>query len=147
MVPIRIYFMVSLLGLLMTSCRQKDSKAAVLTSKECVDYIFKKDDSLGTVRNHACEEISLSETIKQYTSSLNELDFTNCPDDFSDAFNTHITAWNEMIEVTDKYPDLRGEMHDLFDSIEKGKDSIVFKSRLKAIWDTWGPIEKAKKTE
>ncbi|NNC69658.1 MAG: hypothetical protein HKN90_02430 [Flavobacteriaceae bacterium] len=116
-------------------------------SQECVDHIFKKDDSLGTVRNHTSEEISLSETIKRYTAALNHLDFSNCPDEFSAAFNEHIVAWNQMKDVTDRYSDLRGEMHDLFDVIDKSKDSSEFRAHLKAIWDTWEPIEKARNTQ
>ena len=46
-----------------------------------------------------------------------------------------------MTMVTDQYPNLRGEMHDLFDIIEKGKDSGAFKTHLKAIWDTWENVE------
>ena len=147
MIPLKVFICAFLCGFIIVSCQQKESKKAMQNSQECVDHIFKKDDSLGTVRNHASEEISLSETIKRYTAALNHLDFSNCPDEFSAAFNEHIVSWNQMEDVTDKYPDLRGEMHDLFDIIDKSRDSIEFRSHLKAIWDTWEPIEKARNTK
>ena len=140
----KIYIVVLVLLATYSCQKTKKEKAIVRTSQECVAYIFKTDDSLGTVRNHSCEKISLSQTIKQYTAELNKLDFSNCPEDFSNAFEAHITAWDKMTEVTDRHNELRGEMHDLFDSIEKSTDSSEFKVRLKAIWNTWKPIEAAK---
>ncbi|MDJ0645873.1 MAG: hypothetical protein QNJ57_07830 [Flavobacteriaceae bacterium] len=138
-------YTLSLLLLMIFSCQKtKKEDSIARTSEQCVTYILKKDDSLGTIRNHSCEKISLSTTIQQYTSSLNELDFSNCPEDFSKAFKDHISAWNEMTAITDRHDQLRGEMHDLFDIIEKSLDSTEFAARLKAIWDTWEPIEKAK---
>lgn len=121
------------------SCKAEKTKTH---SKECIEVILKKDDSLGTIRNHACEKISLSNTINQYTSSLNNLDFLNCPEDFKNAFQLHIKAWNDMTSITNNYDSLRGEMHTLFDEIESSKDSIIFKQKLKIIWDTWAVIEK-----
>lgn len=47
-----------------------------------------------------------------------------------------------MLEITNKYPELRGEMHNLFDQLEKGNDAAEFKRYLKQIWDTWAEIEK-----
>lgn len=48
-----------------------------------------------------------------------------------------------MVKITDKYSGYRGEMHELFKKIESEKDSTEFKIRLKAIWNTWGKVEKA----
>ena len=115
------------------------------SSKECVDRIIAIDDSLGTIRNHACKTISLSQTIKNYTDGLSNIDYTSCPKIFTQAFQFHIEAWLDMMEVTDHYPQLRGEMHDLFDAIEKGVHKELFDPRLKAIWDTWADIESAMK--
>ena len=123
------------------SCKSEKSK---ITAKDCVDAIMKKDDSLGTVRNHACEKISLSKTIASYTSSLNNLDFSSCPKSFTKAFELHIDAWNDMVTITNNHDSLRGEMHELFDKIEVSTDSVLFKQKLKTIWDTWEEIEKSK---
>ncbi|EDP69611.1 hypothetical protein FBALC1_05483 [Flavobacteriales bacterium ALC-1] len=112
--------------------------------RDCVTSILKQDDSLGTVRNHNCETISLSKTIAQYVNSVNNLNYENCTEEFEIAFKNHMIAWTEIQQVTDKYSNLRGEMHDLFDSIEKRKDSSVFKALLKNIWNTWEDVETAK---
>lgn len=126
----------------MTSCKKTNSPAK---ASNCTERILKIDDSLGSVRNHACENKSLSKTIGDYATVLSNLDFTNCPANFKNAFKKHEIAWQDMIHVTKNYPDLRGELHDLFDQIEAGPDSLEFKNRLKLIWDTWAKIEEAAK--
>ena len=121
-----------------------DNKQSIdLNEKNCISNILSLDDSLGTIRNHACESISLSETIKQYVRSVNNLDFDNCPYEFTNAFKNHLKAWEDMQKFTNRYPDMRGEMHVLFDEIGKGKDKNIFEPILKEIWDTWAEIEKA----
>ena len=112
---------------------------------QCIKNVFSIDDSLGSVRNHACETIALSQTISNYTSALKKLNFKDCPEEFKKAFKDHWIAWDDMIPVVNNYPDLRGEMHDLFDQIEIGADSSAFNIKLKAIWDTWAIIEQNSK--
>ncbi|MEZ4930947.1 MAG: hypothetical protein R2788_02290 [Saprospiraceae bacterium] len=58
---------------------------------------------------------------------------------------TMSSAWKQMIPFVKQYPALRGEMHDLFDELEKGKDADEFKPLLKEVWVTWGAIEEAMK--
>jgi hypothetical protein len=74
---------------------------------------------------------------------MKKLDFQGCPPDFTVAFEKHRQAWNDMIPLVKKYPDLRGEMHVLFDQLEKGEDAERFKLLLKNVWDTWGEVEEA----
>lgn len=136
-----------LLCFALMACNNSSKKDKALTNKDaiCIDTILKTDGELGKVRNHACEQISLSKTIDNYTHSLQALDFEDCPKDFTLAFKAHINAWEDIKKVTDDYPELRGEMHDLFAEIENSKDSIEFKQLTKRIWDTWGDIETAAK--
>jgi hypothetical protein len=47
-----------------------------------------------------------------------------------------------MIEITDEYPEWRGEMHVLFDSLNSSADSVPFNQKLDAIWNTWEEVEK-----
>ena len=101
------------------------------------------DDSLGTIRNHACVTLSLSQTIRDYADALGNLDFSNCPGDFAQAFDMHRQAWLAIIPVVENYPGMRGEMHDLFSQLEVSADSAIFRIRLAAIWDTWGAVEAA----
>ncbi len=136
---------------ILVGCKEKQRHkspahtASADSYKNCIETILKKDDSLGTLRNHGSETVSLSETIKNYSKALKRLDFSSCPEGFSKAFDEHISAWNQMLSVTDKYPDLRGELHDIFDQIKTTPDSMVFETRLKAIWDTWESIDSIKK--
>ena len=122
-------------------CKQKE-KSTVVLNKNCIDKIIKIDDSLGKIRNHECEKISLSQTITNYANSLNNLDFNDCPQHFKIAFKNHEQAWRNMISLTNNYSEIRGEMHNLFNQIEASKDSATFKPLLKNIWDTWSVIEK-----
>lgn len=108
---------------------------------ECMKIVLKRDQEFGEIRNHSSEQISLSETIDLYTSSLKSLDYSNCPEKFRLAFDEHINAWLGIKLVSDKYPEIRGELHDLFTRLENSKDSIEFKIQSKKIWDTWNIIE------
>lgn len=110
-----------------------------------MDRVIALDDSLGKVRNHACETISLGETIRQYAAGMEKANYESCPPAFVAAFNKHREAWLAVLLVADQYPALRGEMHDLFKNLESGKDSAAFKPLVKSIWDTWGDVEKAVK--
>jgi hypothetical protein len=109
--------------------------------KACIATVLQKDAELGKIRNHASEQISLSETIDIYTAGLKALDYSKCPTAFTTAFNEHIDAWLAIKPITDKYPEFRGELHELFNRLEKSKDSIEFKLQSKKIWDTWSEIE------
>ncbi len=129
------------------SCKKdKSSKHSDLVSqKECIDNILKQDDSLGKIRNASCKQVSLSKSLTNYTNEINQFNYNNCPEIFSKAFKTHEAAWNDIMVITNKYPNLRGEMHDLFDQIEVGSDSTQFKILLKNIWDTWADVETTSK--
>ncbi len=113
--------------------------------KSCIETVLRIDDSLGTIRNHACETVSLSQAVTNYTESLGKIDFRQCPAEFTEAFNIHKKAWINFKQVSDIYPALRGEMHDLFDTIEKSADSTEFKKQSKLIWDTWAKIDEIAK--
>lgn len=133
--------------LFLISCGLGDSGAQNennSTHADCVESILAKDAELGEIRNHACEKISLEQTIGEYVDGLKAMDFNACSPGFSQAFEKHIQAWISMMQFVKNYPDMRGEMHVLFDEIEKGEDAESFKPLLKNIWDTWGEIEKAK---
>lgn len=127
---------------LLFSCNGSKSKTDNSKIKEdCVSKIFIKDSLLGGIRNHASENISLSETIENYSDSVLSLDFKDCPEEFKIAFHNHIEAWLEMRKVTDKNLELRGELHTIFEELEISKDSTEFKSHLKKIFDTWEIVE------
>lgn len=137
-------FMLTICIFMACSEKKKNTNTSKNNSKGCIEAILKKDDSLGKLRNHACKTISLDKTITQYVEAIDNLNFEGCPEDFKNGFQSHIKAWSKMSEFTESYSDLRGEMHVLFNTIEKEKDSAAFKPLLKAIWDTWAEIETAK---
>jgi len=116
-----------------------------VSEKACIDMVIRVDDSLGKIRNHACETATLSQAITGYAAGISKIDFEECTAAFKTAFEKHRQAWIDFRELSDKYPDLRAEMHDLFDQLEKSKDSLLFKKLSKQIWDTWGDIEKVMK--
>ncbi len=122
---------------------KNESTTTSLTPRNCIQQIIAIDDSLGTLRNHACENIPLAETIRNYADGLSQLNYNNCPPAFNKAFEKHWTAWREMIPLVEKYPEMRGEMHDLFDQIKMTKDSVTFNPLLNDIWDTWAEVEAA----
>ncbi len=134
------------------SCDNADSKQqnptaaqTTISPQKAIEKVIAQDETLGGIRNHACETIPLAITIQQYADGLGEIDFSNCPEEFTKAFARHRDAWVQMIPFVEKYPDLRGEMHDLFDQFEKGDEADIFKPLLKAIWDTWAEVEEAMK--
>ena len=128
------------------TCKQKE-KSVVSEIKSCEETIIEQDSIFGIIRNHASEENSLSKSISNYLAALKSLDYSNCSEQFYNAFYSHIAAWDSLTKVTDNYPDLRGELHDLFKDIEQTKDSTAFTAYLNAIWSTWSDVESQIKTQ
>lgn len=125
--------------------KKNDSSASDVERKrkDCVKQIFEKDSIFGNIRNHDSEKISISEAIHNYSKNLKSLNYSNCPEKFETAFRNHIDAWIDFRKVSDKYPLLRGELHDIFAIMEKSKDSTEFKSRLDQILETWKIVEES----
>ena len=141
--------LISIILLLAVACKPEGEKKNKVieedsnSGKACIEHIIAMDDSLGRKRNHDCEKVALSSSIQLYLDALNNLEDGSCPDNFNSAFSKHKDAWNNILVVTDNYPDIRGEMHVLFDEIAAGSDSILFDSLLKEIWNTWTEVENA----
>lgn len=108
-----------------------------------MQVIIAADDSLGRVRNHACESTSLYLTIQSYADELEALEFQACPAAFKQGFSQHISAWQQLLPLVVPYDSLRGEMHDLFAQIEQSADSTNFKAGVAQVWSTWALIEEA----
>lgn len=133
------------------SCQNAKSTPAENTQSQinvqitCIERVIAKDGALGKIRNIACKDIPLSQAITNYTNAMGQLDYSGCPNSFKKAFIEHRNAWMGMTIVTDHYPDLRGDMHTLFDSLAKGEHASQFKYHLQGIWDTWEAVESASK--
>lgn len=110
-------------------------------TKNCVEVVLEADEELGTNRNEVSLVLSLDEAIDVYVSGTSKLDFSDCPKEFEVAFRGHIEAWKQMQNFTRNYPDLRGEMHDLFDQLAVSKDSVRFRELESEIWQSWARVE------
>ncbi len=127
------------------ACKTARPAGYASSPADCIQRVIALDDSLGRARNYACEKISMAETIRNYADGMRKADFRHCPSEFSAAFERHRQAWLNMVPLVEKYPDMRGEMHLLFNQLELGKDAATFNPLLKDIWDTWAQVEAAKK--
>lgn len=127
-------------GMLLWACGSQHQHGS-----RCMQKIIEQDSVLGFLRNQQSKQWPLSAAISNYVDATNGLKMNRCPPAFAAAFKSHMGAWQQMIAVTDNYPHLRGEMHELFNRLEKEKDSTLFKLKLKQIWDTWAEVEKARK--
>ena len=136
---------------LLTACQPSGQATNEKNDKQEAQYvsaiqaIFEQDNELGATRNRACEDTSLSVTIRQYVAGLDAFDFSKCPDDFANAFRKHQDAWERSISFFSGFDDLRGEMHDLFDQIKEGDEQqkVLFLENYNAIMDTWAEVEVA----
>lgn len=108
-----------------------------------IQAILKQDGELGAIRNHACEDTSLSFTVRQYIDGLDALDFNGCPTDFTTAFRKHRDAWQASIPFFKPFDDLRGEMHDLFEQIKQSgvEQKKELDQLMKPVADTWVAVE------
>ena len=132
-----IFFSTLLLAFACQSDRSVEASA-------CIERVLAVDDSLGGIRNDATNNIPMGHVVRVYVRDLERIDFTDCPEKFTANFNEHIEAWKQIVPILDKHDDLRGEMHDLFDQLEKNEDAALFRERLAAIWSTWDKVEKEK---
>lgn len=110
-----------------------------------IQQILEKDAELSDIRNHACKKCSLGDAIDEYVARLMELDFDGCPNDFTESFQEHQSAWKALVPLAEKHSKLRGEMHDLLARIEQTDDAEELAKLKKEIFDTWAKIETAAK--
>lgn len=103
--------------------------------------VLERDEALGEVRNHASETAPVADAIRGYTASLERLDFSGTPEAFERAFRAHREAWEGTLPFFERYSDLRGELHDVFDAIQ-ARDSTMERV-VRPIWSTWGDVEAA----
>ena len=146
-------YLVFLILITIGACKEKKEQAPIQETVEvetkiiindpCVKAIIERDSVLGKARNHYPEKFPISAAVNNYVIELLTLDYTNCPIEFKTAFMQHVSAWKRTTPLLQRYDNLRGEMHDVFDQIETGKDSVEFKKLVKDIWDTWDAVEQS----
>jgi hypothetical protein len=127
-----------LLAACATSAPSNSSSAAA-----AIRAVLEEDTRLGGVRNHAPEAMPLAEAVGAYVRGLDAIDFGECPADFTAAFERHRDAWQESIRYFEEYPEMRGELHDLFDRI-RGVSTDA-RMRIESIEQnlrgTWAEVE------
>lgn len=118
-----------------------------LRERLAIERILAADDQLGDARNHDCEAMTIAEAIARYVAGLDALDFEGAPADFVWAFARHRDAWEDAIPFFATFPELRGEMHALFDQIRRSDDAARTElERLEEeIWETWSAVETAER--
>lgn len=142
---------IALVSLMLMGCKnskpgtRESQKIFLKAESHCMEKVLEEDIYLGELRNQASRSISLSEAILKYTEGMRALDFSNCPEDFTVAFKEHIDAWEELRDVSDYYPAVRGELHDVFQVLEKSKDSVLFNQLVERVWKTWELVEQRAK--
>ncbi len=135
-----------------TGCREQQAvvpRGGVEVPEAAVDYVtaihdlLSIDSELGLVRNRASETKPVADAVREYVEGIDATDFSACPADFAAAFQWHRDAWRESIPFLEQFPDLRGEMHDVFDEIRsRGGETSLELERLEAqIWDSWREVE------
>ena len=63
---------------IMTACISEKPQSD-LAKLNCMEQIIESDNRFGKIRNYACKNISLKQTIENYADSLQALNFTDCP--------------------------------------------------------------------
>jgi ketosteroid isomerase-like protein len=104
-----------------------------------------QDEILGSVRNEACHRRPIADVIADYVEALDLIDLDACPSDFAHALRAHRDAWHASIPFFTGFAELRGEMHEVFESI-RARDATS-RTTLEAaearIWGTWSDVEKS----
>jgi len=114
-----------------------DTDVAEPVDQNCLTRIIALDKEQSTARNQATEKQSLSQTIEEYRAAMEKIDYTGCPAELEPAVQRHLEVWKNITEVTDKYPNRRGEMSALFKELEKGADGAQIKVFIQRSYDTW----------
>jgi predicted enzyme related to lactoylglutathione lyase len=104
--------------------------------------VLAQDKALGSIRDRASESGPLADAAQAYVVAIDALDFSECPPEFVEAFRTHREAWQDAVPMLERFPQLRGEMHDLFDQLKQDPDTRSDMEALdKRIRDTWAEVE------
>ena len=132
---------IAALSLLLALC----ACATPPAEERAVDRVLAEDARFGRARDEAPRLVPIAQAVEGYVAGLASVKLTDCPDDFAVAFTDHSQAWALMVPFLRRYPDLRGELHDVFEWLESEDNSEAeeFKKLLQAVWDTWKKVEEA----
>lgn len=105
--------------------------------------VLEEDAQLGATRNHASETGPIAEAIRRYVAGLDALDVSDCPEAFVHALGRHRSAWEQSVAFFEQFPELRGELHDVFEMIRTRDEasSAGLEAAEAGIWSTWAEVE------
>ncbi len=112
-------------------------------SRRSMLHVLEIDRVLAAQRNQMPQTLPPADAIDAYVTGLAAIDFTNCPQDFADAYEKHRQAWAAAIPLLKEHSQLRGELHHLFDQMRQLDPAVgeQLNSHLQSISDTWSDVE------
>lgn len=90
----------------------------VATERSAIQAVLDKDDELSNVMKSATEPLKVeteddinryASFVEQYVASAREMDTSNCPRDFADAYTRHIAAWSDFAASMRAHPHIPSE--------------------------------------
>lgn len=117
-------------------------------AQAAIDQVLALDSVLSKQRDRLPEKHTLATAVQAYVFGLENIDFSQCPDEFTQAFKHHREAWNNSISFFEKHDQRRGEMHAVIEEIRKLDSTVVAEldQCMRPIFETWQQVEKAAKT-
>lgn len=112
-------------------------------SRRSMLHVLEIDRVLAAQRNQMPQTLPLADAINTYVTGLAAIDFTNCPQDFADAYEKHREAWAAAIPLLKEHSELRGELHQLIAQLRQLDPAVEEKldAHLQTISDTWSDVE------
>jgi hypothetical protein len=116
--------------------------------RSAIEYVFAKDDELGSTRNEAASTAGVARAAHEYAIALRRIDYRNTPADFKAAYLKHADAWMAIAEEVSNnagFAAIRAEMHEAFDTMLSAPSPAAasLKQRLDYMWETWREVEAA----
>jgi len=110
-------------------------------SASCWTRVYETDSILSIKRNEDCKRMPLAAAIGHYLDEAKKITYEDCSLSFKESFLAHLQAWEKLKPIADKYPLLRGELHEVFGLIQRTSDSALFNQYVNDIHETWKHVE------
>lgn len=113
------------------------------SQRMAIQKVYEIDGVLAKQRDHLPENNSLAFAISSYVLGLDSIDYSQCPDEFAEAYKNHRDAWNDSIAFFKNHDELRGEMHALMEKLRQQDTAVSreLETKLKKVKDTWTEVE------
>lgn len=118
--------------------------APAASADPAVSAVLAADAAAGRARNHAPETGPVAEAVRDYVAAMDAIELAATPPAFRVAFERHRDAWAALAPYLDRFPEERGEMHDVFDRLadpSRNPDAATFETLVAEVWATWDEVE------